>query len=568
MHLQRTWFSTLKPRFAVGFAACLCCMAAGDVIYVDDDASGANDGASWDDAYVDLQAALGFAQDGDEIRVAAGTYYPETPSSTPDRSATFLIDVEDLRLIGGYPGVDDNEEPDPFTYASILDGDIDTSGPDHAYHVVTLDFDATDEKPAIIDGFTIQNGKADDTDTSGSDHRGGGLLIEGDAIVRRCIIRDNEAFERGGGAVVNTPSSSGCGGCQTFGTGCAEGVFVSCSFIDNTSASQAAAIGTDNAVSTEACLKAFSCLFTGNRAEGDDSNSNGGAIEATDDMLQLEIVNCTFADNYAYNAGGAIYTNDQTGLFSSNIMWKNTTDDIDPDEEEDQFAWGTLAEDINGDPAFSFTHNTVENLDSSIGWDASNNDSDPDFVDDDPSGGLDLHLESTSPMIDDGNTSDSADSDYEDDDDWDEDGDSTEPFADIDGDERIVNAGGCDIDRGAYEFQLPTCTWDLNMDGVVDPADLAVLLAAWDDPYGPSDLAGLLAEWGCGTNAAEVSCASGPGDSLGAYGLDSDDWDAFNDALGTTDEECYLCWMLHYLEDCEPFCTSGCTMCSDPYGGH
>ncbi|MCA9290507.1 MAG: hypothetical protein KDA25_05230, partial [Phycisphaerales bacterium] len=41
------------------------------------------------------------------------------------------------------------------------------------------------------------------------------------------------------------------------------------------------------------------------------------------------------------------------------------------------------------------------------------------------------------------------------------------------------------------------CQWDLDGDCHVGPADLAILLAAWNQPYGPPDLAALLAEWGC-----------------------------------------------------------------------
>ncbi len=41
------------------------------------------------------------------------------------------------------------------------------------------------------------------------------------------------------------------------------------------------------------------------------------------------------------------------------------------------------------------------------------------------------------------------------------------------------------------------CAWDLDGDCDVDSADLANLLAAWNQPFGPADLAALLAEWGC-----------------------------------------------------------------------
>ena len=59
-------------------------------------------------------------------------------------------------------------------------------------------------------------------------------------------------------------------------------------------------------------------------------------------------------------------------------------------------------------------------------------------------------------------------------------------------------------------------------------------------------------------------------DELALHCLDMDDWEAFEDKMqnGTTAEkENYLCWMLHYLEDCSKcFCTgqSGCPG-ADPF---
>jgi hypothetical protein len=63
----------------------LCSFTYGKVIYVDDDAAGANDGSSWIDAYPCLQNALTFATHGDEIRVAEGIYKPDRVGRIPMR---------------------------------------------------------------------------------------------------------------------------------------------------------------------------------------------------------------------------------------------------------------------------------------------------------------------------------------------------------------------------------------------------------------------------------------------------------------------------------------------------
>lgn len=47
------------------------------VVYVEDDATGANDGSSWCDAYIQLQDALAAVVPPAEIRVAQGVYRPD-----------------------------------------------------------------------------------------------------------------------------------------------------------------------------------------------------------------------------------------------------------------------------------------------------------------------------------------------------------------------------------------------------------------------------------------------------------------------------------------------------------
>ena len=70
--------------------------SANRIIYVDDDAAGANDGSSWENAYIYLQDALADANDSEkpvEIRVAQGIYKPDQGAEqTPgDRDALFKL---------------------------------------------------------------------------------------------------------------------------------------------------------------------------------------------------------------------------------------------------------------------------------------------------------------------------------------------------------------------------------------------------------------------------------------------------------------------------------------------
>ncbi len=101
--------------------------AAGQIIYVDPCATGANDGTSWGDAYNYLQDALAVAGDGNDIWVAEGTYTPDSYSADPngssDPTATFQL-INGVAIYGGFPsGGGVWEDRDPNAYETILSGD-------------------------------------------------------------------------------------------------------------------------------------------------------------------------------------------------------------------------------------------------------------------------------------------------------------------------------------------------------------------------------------------------------------------------------------------------------------
>ncbi len=176
------------------------------IIYVNENAVGANNGTSWANAFTDLQAALGAATAGDEIWVAAGTYKPTTV--TTDRDATFTL-KNGVALYGGFAGTEtQRDQRDWATNITILSGDINNSETldGNAYSVVTgSGTDAT----AVIDGFTITMGNADATVGNFFDpsRSGGGMYnTSSSPTVTNSTFSGNSAGDNGGG-MFNTGGS-------------------------------------------------------------------------------------------------------------------------------------------------------------------------------------------------------------------------------------------------------------------------------------------------------------------------------------------------------------------------
>jgi len=84
--------SVLLLVFALSINLAARSSPAAGVIYVDKDATSTlHDGVSWCTAFTDLTAALDAAQPGDTIRVADGTYLPDTTGLADPHQATFRV---------------------------------------------------------------------------------------------------------------------------------------------------------------------------------------------------------------------------------------------------------------------------------------------------------------------------------------------------------------------------------------------------------------------------------------------------------------------------------------------
>jgi probable HAF family extracellular repeat protein/predicted outer membrane repeat protein len=264
------------------------------IIYVDDSATGANNGSSWANAFKHLQDALAAASIGNEIRVAQGVYKPDQGAGiTPkDRSATFRV-KSNVTTKGGYAGLG---EPAPDArnielYHTILTGDLagDDAAPDNpadllkeptridnSYHVVT----ATDcNRATVLDGFTITAGNANGPTEA---QKWGGGLYDGNPTVKNCIFINNSAGFGGGGIYFSGP----------YYNDNAEGLITDCTITHN-----AAAIGGG----IYGCCVLSNCVINANAA----TEYYGGGVHLGQ-SCDTTVTDCVFSNNSAVAYGGGV----------------------------------------------------------------------------------------------------------------------------------------------------------------------------------------------------------------------------------------------------------------------
>lgn len=156
-------------------------------ILVDKDATGANSGLNWTDAYTNLQSAIQELNDvkfggPGEIWVAEGTYKPTTGTN---QTISFSF-ARDGQIFGGFAGGEvERTQRDWMAHPTILSGEIGNQAVtfDNSDTVVVADGSAFGLDSAL-DGFIV---------TRGADGAAGGILTLNNAspTVRNCRIVDN-----------------------------------------------------------------------------------------------------------------------------------------------------------------------------------------------------------------------------------------------------------------------------------------------------------------------------------------------------------------------------------------
>lgn len=307
------------------------------VIYVKEGYRNGN-GQSWSTAFGDLQEALGKASIGQQIWIAAGTYYP---TSGQDRSASFVL-KEGVEIYGGFSGSETSREArDWKAYPSILSGDIGQKNTktDNSKHVVT------GANNAVLDGFTITGGysavdsssrpsrsvpplgppsgppsgpgSGQQTHTSpqnilqskGEGFGAGILNFNAAPLIRNCTITGNEAMK--GGGVYNVTPGKGVPRfwnvmiSNNFAVGRGGGmsndlftnpILVNVSFINNSTNAKGGGLYNDFNCSP----LLINALFIGNRAAQAAAMGNDGSSSPV-------IFHATIVGNTATDSGGALY---------------------------------------------------------------------------------------------------------------------------------------------------------------------------------------------------------------------------------------------------------------------
>lgn len=298
-----------------------------NVIYVNSNAWGDNDGSSWGNAYVDLSEAIQAAQSGDQVWVAAGVYYPTMqpnyPVGAPEPEFNHFTLKKGVSVLGGFQGnetsvdqrnieanltilsgdIDQNDNIEPEGYVSDVSRIVGRNSLKLFYFPPGMDIDST----AVLDGFILTGAYADNDVFP---YMGGAAMLSRDASpkVANCTFIGNYARHSGGAIWVENSTM----------------IIENCTFIGNKAESHGGAVclvnagamlrkstfsgnegrygGALNIQASDKITTIDNCVFENNNAVG--TNANGGGIDISTAVVRIK--NSSFDGNTAVARGGGI----------------------------------------------------------------------------------------------------------------------------------------------------------------------------------------------------------------------------------------------------------------------
>ena len=262
------------------------------------------DGSSWDNAMGDLKEALDYADDGDVLWVAAGTYLP---TQTNDRRASFEV-LDGVKIYGGFVGNETElSQRDWVNNETILSGEIGSAASieDNSYSVL---YTENVSSSTVIDGFKITKGAANGLGEKGDQERCGGAWFnngkggKSNPTVANCFFTEN--FARDGGAIYNYAKEGIC-----------NPRIINCQFIDNKADLDGGAIYNDSRMGI------CNPVIKGCKISGNEATYGGGILNFGQNGGEASpvISGCSFEDNIGYIRGGSIYSSENNGKCSPAI---------------------------------------------------------------------------------------------------------------------------------------------------------------------------------------------------------------------------------------------------------
>ncbi|WEK18236.1 MAG: Ig-like domain-containing protein [Candidatus Pedobacter colombiensis] len=288
-------------------------------LYVRQAATGNNNGSNWVNAFTDLQTALTQSKAGDEIWVAKGTYY------TGSLASSYFTLKEGVKMYGGFAGTEEllttrNIDNIRTSNETILDGSQGTVSHHVVYNTAAL------TAATVLDGFSIQGGKAA-INSSGVSYYGGGIYNSGGAAVFRNLWIKNNSAAYGGGLyhsgdaeytdiIFSNNQSRGTNarGAAVYnvsGFKLTKGVFQNNQLVDGGTTYGAAIFNSGPLTLNEV-------KFENNLL----SSGYGGAIYSNSSAI-ININKAEFTGNRA-TTGGAVYQANGTGTFTD-VQFKDNT---------------------------------------------------------------------------------------------------------------------------------------------------------------------------------------------------------------------------------------------------